>query len=70
MIRINETKRKEAIAERFRQQRDHLLTECDWRSLPDAPGNRDEWLLYRQQLRDITKLPGFPDKITFPTPPE
>ncbi|MFU0967270.1 tail fiber assembly protein [Kluyvera ascorbata] len=69
MIKINQEKRKEVIAEQVRQQRDRLLAECDWRSLPDAPGDRDAWLQYRQQLRDITQQPGFPDNIHFPTPP-
>ncbi|MFU0965706.1 tail fiber assembly protein [Kluyvera ascorbata] len=69
MIKINQEKRKEVIAEQVRQQRDRLLAECDWRSLPDAPSNRDEWLAYRQQLRDITQQPGFPDNIQFPIPP-
>lgn len=69
MIKINQDKRKAVIADQVRQQRDYLLAECDWRSLPDAPGNRDEWLAYRQQLRDITQQPGFPDSIQLPTPP-
>lgn len=70
MIKINQEKRKEVIAEQVRQQRDRLLAECDWRSLPDAPGDRDAWLVYRQKLRDITQQPGFPDNIQLPTPPE
>lgn len=69
MIKINQEKRKEVIAEQVRQQRDRLLAECDWRSLPDAPGDRGAWLDYRQQLRDITQQPDFPDNIHFPTPP-
>lgn len=69
MIKINQEKRKEVMAEQVRQQRDRLLAECDWRSLPDAPGDRDTWLAYRQKLRDITQQPGFPDNIHFPTPP-
>lgn len=69
MIKINQEKRKEVIAEQVRQKRDRLLAECDWRSLPDAPGDRDAWLEYRQKLRDITQQTGFPDNIDFPTPP-
>ena len=70
MIKINHDKRQKVIAEQVRQQRDLLLAECDWRSLPDAPGDRDAWLEYRQQLRDITQQDGFPDNINLPTPPE
>lgn len=69
MIKINQEKRKKVIAEQVRQQRDRLLAECDWRSLSDAPGDRDAWLEYRQQLRDITQQAGFPDNINWPTPP-
>lgn len=69
MIKINQDKRKEVTAEQVRQQRDRLLAECDWRSLPDAPGDRDAWLEYRQQLRDITQQTGFPDNIQWPTLP-
>lgn len=69
MIKVNQEKRQKVIAEQVRQQRDRLLAECDWRSLPDAPGDRDAWLAYRQKLRDITQQPGFPDKIQLPTPP-
>ena len=70
MIKINQEKRKEVLGQQIRQQRDRLLAECDWRSLPDAPGNRDEWLQYRQQLRDITNQAGFPYNIQLPIPPE
>lgn len=70
MIKINQEKRKEVLGQQIRQQRDRLLAECDWRSLPDAPGNRDEWLAYRQQLRDITQQTGFPDNIAWPIPPK
>lgn len=69
MIKINQEKRQEVIAQQMRQQRDRLLAECDWRSLPDAPGDRDAWLNYRKELRDITKLKGFPF-IEFPIKPE
>jgi len=38
----------------LRRQRDILLAETDWMSLPDAPTMSDEWKTYRQALRDIT----------------
>lgn len=69
MIKINQNKRKELKAAQVRQQRDRLLTECDWRSLPDAPGNRDAWLKYRQELRDISKMKDFPF-VELPIKPE
>lgn len=69
MIKINQEKRQEVISQQVRQQRDRLLTECDWRSLPDAPGNRDAWIEYRQKLRDITMQKGFPDALDWPDKP-
>lgn len=49
--------------------RDSLLTQSDWTILPDAPTDKKAWKAYRQALRDITKQPGFPDNITWPTKP-
>lgn len=37
-----------------RQERNRLLQLTDFRALPDYP-NRDQWLVYRQELRDLTK---------------
>ena len=47
--------------------RDYLLTESDWRVLPDA-GQSTLWIDYRQALRDITEQPD-PLNIIWPTPP-
>lgn len=69
MIKINQEKRKEVIAQRVRMKRDELLEACDWRSLPDAQGGSDSWGDYRQMLRDITEQDGFPLIIIWPTPP-
>lgn len=69
MIKINQEKRKEVLGRQIRQQRDRLLAQCDWRSLPDAPGDRESWLQYRKQLRDITNQADFPENFNWPTPP-
>ena len=55
----------------LRTQRNYLLSETDWRSLPDAPTLSDEWKKYRQDLRDITKtFSSLSDKdFAFPTKP-
>ena len=55
----------------LRTQRNILLSETDWRSLPDAPTLSDEWKKYRQDLRDITKtFSSLLDKdFAFPTKP-
>ena len=53
-----------------RAKRDALLKECDWTQLPDSPKYQDEeWLEYRQALRDITEQPD-PFNIVWPLRPE
>ena len=57
-------------SELMRAQRNRMLAESDWTQAHDDPtGKRDEWAVYRQQLRD------FPARWTpgpiadFPDPP-
>lgn len=53
-----------------RTKRDNLLKETDWVVLPHSPitGSKlDEWVTYRQALRDITTQ-AYP--YTLPTKPE
>jgi hypothetical protein len=66
----------EEIAERLqnkeaevRQQRNELLSACDWTQLPDSPADHEAWAMYRQDLRDVTAQAGFPWNITWPTEP-
>jgi hypothetical protein len=54
----------------LRQQRNELLSESDWTQTLDAPVNRQAWAEYRQKLRDITKVRGFPFNVVFPTKPQ
>ena len=67
----------EEIAERLerksaevRQQRNDLLSACDWTQLSDAPIDAAVWATYRQELRDITDQLGFPWEIEWPVVPE
>ena len=54
-----------------RLERDSLLKQCDWLASTDVElENKNEWLVYRQALRDITNQPGFPFDVVFPTKPE
>lgn len=53
----------------IRDQRNRLLSECDWTQLPDAPVNTASWTPYRQALRDVTKQPQFPWTVNWPSPP-
>lgn len=66
----------EQIAERtatkaseVRTERNRRLADCDWTQLPDAPVDRAAWATYRQDLRDVTKQPGFPWSVQWPSQP-
>jgi hypothetical protein len=66
----------EEIAERLqskeaevRQQRNELLSACDWTQLPDSPADHEAWATYRQELRDVTAQEGFPWDVTWPEAP-
>jgi hypothetical protein len=55
--------------------RNRMLRDSDWTdtaSFRNRVGDQlaDAWLDYRQQLRDITKLPGFPMDFYWPEPPK
>jgi len=54
--------------EDVRAERNRLLRESDWAALPDAPAG-EEWLAYRQALRDVPQQSGFPDSVDWPEPP-
>lgn len=50
-------------------KRNTLLQESDWTQLPDAPlteEKKQEWVVYRQALRDITQTFSNPDDVIFP----
>jgi hypothetical protein len=66
----------EVIAERLqrkeaevRQQRNELLSACDWTQLPDSPADHEAWAAYRQALRDVPAQEGFPWDVTWPEAP-
>jgi hypothetical protein len=66
----------EEIAERLqrkeaevRQQRNELLSACDWTQLPDSPADHEAWATYRQALRDVTAQEGFPWDVVWPETP-
>ena len=53
-----------------RCKRDLLLNESDWTQLSDARvADKPAWEAYRQELRDITKQPGFPHNCLWPKEP-
>ena len=58
-----------------RQLRNELLSKSDWSMLPDAPLSQEEkdaWVAYRQELRDIPQtFDGQPvSEIVWPSEPE
>ena len=56
---------------KVRAQRDTLLQSCDWTQLPDVPldtPTKEAWVLYRQQLRDVTSQSD-PYNIVWPVAP-
>ncbi len=60
----------EQLSNELRYFRDMMLKDCDWTQLPDVPlSTRDAWAVYRQQLRDITLQPNFPNQVDWPIPP-
>ena len=50
--------------------RNNLLQESDWTQTLDAPVDKVVWAAYRQQLRDVTSQPEFPQNIIWPIRPE
>tara|TARA_R110000822_G_scaffold188729_2_gene327788 strand:- start:506 stop:913 length:408 start_codon:yes stop_codon:yes gene_type:complete len=61
-------------------EKDHLnerikkyLAKSDWAMLPDVPmtiAEKQEWIKYRKQLRDVKKQKGYPKNVTWPIAPD
>lgn len=63
--------RKEIKWEEIREQRNQLLSQCDWTQFQDSPITGSQltlWQTYRQELRDITNQSN-PFEISWPTKP-
>jgi hypothetical protein len=61
------------LAAAFRRKRDILLAQSDWTQLSDAPINpmeKNAWVVYRQELRDLPQQNNFPDGVVFPARPD
>jgi hypothetical protein len=61
------------VAEEIKVKRNKLLQESDWTQIPNNPltiEKQQEWAVYRQLLRDITKQPGYPANVVWPQQPE
>lgn len=56
--------------EEIKKKRIDLLKLSDWTQLADAPiSNREEWVTYRQALRDIPQNFVNPEDVVFPEAP-
>jgi hypothetical protein len=65
IVKINTDKILEVLT-----ARNQLLAESDWSQFPDVNlSNKEEWVTYRQELRDITSQSGYPWNVTFPYAP-
>lgn len=60
----------EFMEQAMRYERNDYLAQTDFVHLPDASvGNLDEWIEYRQALRDLPKTAGWPKAIEWPQQP-
>lgn len=67
-------KTQEQLVQALREMRQVLLKESDWTQMPDSPLSeevKNDWRIWRQELRDITSTAVLPLEHTFllPTPP-
>ena len=61
------------LAWKIRAVRESFLKDTDYIVLINAEAGTDvpqNWIDYRQALRDVPEQEGFPDSITWPTKPE
>ena len=55
-----------------RKQRDMLLSKCDWTIMPDSPlseKDKEAYIKYRQELRDLPDNIKNIDKVKWPVEP-
>jgi hypothetical protein len=62
------------LVQALREMRDVLLKESDWTQMPDSPLSeeiKNDWRIWRQEMRDITSLVSYPleNTLQLPIPP-
>lgn len=65
--------REAYVAHTYRVDRNIALAESDFIFAPDSQpkrGTMDEWLEYRQKLRDLPSQPNFPKEVDWPRRPD
>lgn len=66
----SEEERYAAFSNEARGDRDYLLKKCDWTQGADVPeGTKNNWIEYRQALRDVPTQEGFPYEVIWPEVP-
>lgn len=58
----------EIEADLVRKERDQIIAKTDWRASSDLTMSQ-EWIDYRQALREVPQQSGFPSDITWPVEP-
>ena len=64
--------KNEIALQSIRAIRNSKLMVCDWTQSRDSPlsqEKQDEWVAYRQSLRDLPSTVTDPTNVTWPTPP-
>ncbi|ELY2854172.1 tail fiber assembly protein [Cronobacter dublinensis] len=69
MIKVNHARLAAIKSSEVRAERDMLIAASDWRMMPDAPGDKEVWKAYRDELRAITEQKGFPFEVIWPIQP-
>ena len=72
-IEQKKTEQREMLEQSVRQERDYLLSKTDWivlKSYESAKPVLEDWVLYRQALRDVPTQSSFPHSIVWPVAPE
>lgn len=70
-IVLVEKPKKEITWDQIKKERNALLLESDWTQLLDVNlSNKEEWKVYRQQLREITTNFSNPNEVIFPSKPQ
>jgi len=71
-VRPYNTQELEDQWNKVREQRNQLLKESDWTQIGDynlGLTNKEEWVSYRQELRDLPDTQSNPFNISYPVPP-
>jgi len=70
---LNEGEQQLILAEKVRNQRNQLLIESDWvvaKAYETQTTIPEQWVTYRQALRDIPQQNNFPVDVVFPEKPQ